>query len=584
MYKEVLEFVNGDSARRHEIGTNFDAALCDIAREFPKLVRLVGKEYMPYCYGGYTAWINNLKKKKNMEEFYVGMKYEEYFSDPKSIFIYVEKGENGKVCFYVCLSIRPKKNNTEEEIDKYYRFLDMPLDTKQGIQYVAKYNSPRKNDFSEQIFHGMDTKTITNRKSADEYMVKESCTIELGKIITDDNGDKTEEQLAKEVEDAVNALMPYYDYVLGIERKKTDNNASNYPHNLILYGPPGTGKTYHTAIYAVAICKEKKKLEEVRDAGYENIMECYYELREEGRIGFTTFHQSFGYDDFIEGIRPVLRKKDNDETSPQLEYEIRAGVFLDFCRKAKEIEKPCVFIIDELNRGNISRIFGELMTLIESTKREGMPEAVTATLPYSGEEFSVPSNVYIIGTMNTADRSIAMLDTALRRRFSFREMMPEPMILEEMGADKVCFRDQEGNEREINVVRMLEALNQRIEALYDRDHTIGQAYFKELRGANATMENLQKIFKDSIFPLLQEYFFDDYYKIHVILGDNIKLPHQQFVQKQERVSGHTDAPGKYRNPFMGSIDEEQIELPKVRYVINEKAFSDPESYIHIYQE
>ncbi|PTT10512.1 hypothetical protein DBR27_06455 [Flavobacterium sp. HMWF030] len=166
--------------------------------------------------------------------------------------------------------------------------------------------------------------------------------------------------------------------------------------------------------------------------------------------------------------------------------------------------KPHIIIIDEINRGNVSQIFGELITLIEDDKRLGKEEAIEVTLPYSKEKFGVPSNVYIIGTMNTADRSIEALDTALRRRFSFTEVMPEPELLEE-----ISFND-------FTLAEVLETINQRIEILLDRDHTIGHSYFLKVN-SNDT-EELTSVFQNCIIPLLQEYFYHDYEKIALILG------------------------------------------------------------------
>lgn len=262
-----------------------------------------------------------------------------------------------------------------------------------------------------------------------------------------------------------------------------------FPLNQILYGVPGTGKTYSTTSYAVAICNNQPL-----DAA-QNVQNQYNRLRADGRIKFVTFHQSYGYEDFIEGIKPVIDERGN------ISYEVKAGVFKKFCDEARmRLTENFVFIIDEINRGNISKIFGELITLIEDDKRG----EISATLPYSQEEFTVPPNVYIIGTMNTADRSIALLDTALRRRFDFIEMMPRPELLKS---------DVEG----VNMQKILAELNKNIENLYDRDHTIGHAYFMKCE----SRADIDKVFRNKIIPLLQEYFFDDYERINEVL-DGVK--------------------------------------------------------------
>jgi len=181
---------------------------------------------------------------------------------------------------------------------------------------------------------------------------------------------------------------------------------------------------------------------------------------------------------------------------------------IKFSEEKQDIEyKPYILIIDEINRGNISRIFGELITLIEDTKRQGAEEALSVTLPYSKEEFCVPSNVYIIGTMNSSDRSLTGLDIALRRRFTFIEMPPKPELLNEI--------EVEG----LNIGELLKVINQRIEVLLDRDHCIGHANFMNLK-KQPTLENLTLIFKQKIIPQLQEYFFDDWSKINMVLNAN----------------------------------------------------------------
>ena len=258
-----------------------------------------------------------------------------------------------------------------------------------------------------------------------------------------------------------------------------------FPRNQILFGPPGTGKTFLTTAYAVAIC-DNHPLNETPDK------KRFDQLRDDGRIKFVTFHQSCGYEDFIEGIKPTV----NDG---KIFYEVQAGVFKKFCDEARYESGNVVFIIDEINRGNVSKIFGELITLIEDDKRD----EIFLTLPTSQEEFSVPKNVYLLGTMNTADRSIALLDTALRRRFNFVEMMPRPELLQTIDG--------------VNLPDVPEKINARIETLLDRDHTIGHAYFIKCKN----ISDVAEVFRNKIIPLLQEYFFDDCEKIQTVLGEKI---------------------------------------------------------------
>ena len=354
---------------------------------------------------------------------------------------------------------------------------------------------------------------------------------------------------------------------IDLQYKQEEDEQDMYAsRNMILYGPPGTGKTYNTAIYAVAVCDEEP-VEALREQDYSVVLQRYNELKAEGRIAFTTFHQSYGYEEFVEGIKP--KTVDGNVT-----YSVEDGVFKKFCDEAKEADRSLdsetagtenrVFIIDEINRGNISKIFGELITLIEDTKREGMPEAVSAKLPYSGTSFSVPQNVYILGTMNTADRSIALMDTALRRRFSFIEMMPDAEILRNIGADKVTADGQT-----LDVAKMLETLNARIEFLYDREHTIGHAFFTGLKD-DPSIHKLSDIFQEKVIPLLQEYFYEDYEKIRLVLGDNAKSKAEyEFVKSEIR---------KVNSVFKGSnVDLED----SIGYSINYDALKHIESYIEI---
>lgn len=292
------------------------------------------------------------------------------------------------------------------------------------------------------------------------------------------------------------------------------------------------------------------------------------------RYSFVTFHQSYGYEEFVEGLRPVLN---GDAETGEIQYEIRAGVFKDLCRRARSApDQRFAMVIDEINRGNISKIFGELITLIESDKREGAENAVSVTLPYSGESFSVPANVDIIGTMNTADRSLALLDTALRRRFEFVPVMPDAR--DEPSAPLHGLRVTAG-EQVIDIPRMLAAINQRVEALYDRDHCIGHAYFTALAqvpDGDERLVALQQVFSNRILPLLEEYFFEDWQKIQLVLADNQKQETARFVTESQ---DHEDELAR----LFGDGHGLDIYGTKRRYGVQEAAFSNPDAYIGIYQ-
>ena len=358
------------------------------------------------------------------------------------------------------------------------------------------------------------------------------------------------------------------------ENSKTSNGGDEketmkkeFDKNVIFYGPPGTGKTYTTAKRAVAICDNVAE-EDLTD--YAEVMKKYNELKKKNRIEFITFHQSYGYEEFIEGIKPIVSNEDDEsdsENSQEIKYEIVDGIFKKFCdeaRKAQDKENnEYVFIIDEINRGNISKIFGELITLIETTKRAGKEECISTKLPYSKEEFTVPDNVYIIGTMNTADRSIALMDTALRRRFKFEEMLTDYHLLEDI------FVEDKGTK--VNIGAMLKVINERIEYIYDREHTIGHAVFLELK-ENNNIDKLENIFKKSVIPLLQEYFYEDYDKIRIVLGDNAKDEDEQFISA---VSIPEDV-------LEGNIGD--IDIPEKKYIINYDNFKNIMAYKNISQK
>lgn len=443
------------------------------------------------------------------------------------------------------------------------------------------------------------------------------------------------------------------------------------PLNQILFGPPGTGKTYNTIFKALDILEprpDNKKWEDVPqgttpDAHREKALQEFNKLKDDGRIVFTTFHQSMNYEDFIEGIKPVTNEG-------QVEYKTEDGIFCQIAKKAhvahitgvsntfrskfddfintitdklsngnkvvfksknkknqeiarvdgdtirfsatnggidvhfvtfeklkklddakydpnssqninKEIRKiiggcnstyywtilneinkykigntesssksienwsysdisleykkslekgfhiekgnEYVLIIDEINRGNVANIFGELITLIEDDKRIGNPEGIKVTLPYSKEKFGVPNNLYIIGTMNTADRSVEALDSALRRRFTFEEMMPKPELLKSVTIDGVGYVDAKGKKHENNatLADFLYTINKRIEVLKDREHQIGHSYFMQFvdnQSKTIQADALKDVIYKKVIPLLQEYFYGDYEKMQLVLG------------------------------------------------------------------
>ncbi len=341
------------------------------------------------------------------------------------------------------------------------------------------------------------------------------------------------------------------------------NKTMTHPLNQILYGPPGTGKTWDTTYRALTIIEgvSVDKLKEDREAAKER----FNKLKEKDQIEMVTFHQNFSYEDFIEGIRPVLAKgedgnengiraKGEDGNEKGIRYELRAGIFKAIADRASEpssSERNYVLIIDEINRGNIAKIFGELITLVEPSKRLGEGDATTAKLPYSGDEFGVPNNLYIIGTMNTADRSIALLDTALRRRFEFVEMMPEPELFS---------KAIEG----VDCQKLLEAMNKRITVLLDRDHQIGHSYFLDVED----IEDLKKAFQNKVIPLLQEYFYDHWEKIDWTLNQNGFVKDETIKDSALLKSGLVDS------------DRKIYELLS----FSEPGWTDPEEYKTIYNE
>jgi Cdc6-like AAA superfamily ATPase len=267
------------------------------------------------------------------------------------------------------------------------------------------------------------------------------------------------------------------------------------------------------------------------------------EVVSKNRYRFVTFHQSYSYEDFIEGIKPRLDNEgDNPDTRSQISYEMRPGVFREIVDEAlADSENDYAIFIDEINRGNIASIFGELITLIEVDKRKGMSNEISATLPYSGDDLSIPPNLHIIGTMNTADRSVEALDTALRRRFSFLEINPDPNLLN--NDEYIC----EG----IDLSKMLSTINRRIEKLLDKDYCIGHSYFMTIQNRGEPLADLIRIFSNNILPLLQEYFYGDWGKIRLVIG-------KSFVSRE-------DNPVNFLTEGIDEDYEEYSEKPIYRF-------------------
>ncbi len=394
--------------------------------------------------------------------------------------------------------------------------------------------------------------------------------------------------------------------------------------NQILYGPPGTGKTYNTVIEAMKII-DKEVINYDKDGNvtnYDFVKTEFDKYKKEDRIEFVTFHQSYSYEEFVEGIKPVL----DDTNSKDLKYELKNGIFKRMCNPiatykdfkelfdkneikrefatstdnefaivdcddssiiTKRISEPNnrkidkenfekalnkeyeykadtdgqlrtiidyisnknnqekVLIIDEINRGNISKIFGELITLIEPDKRKGEKHELRVTLPYSQQpDFGVPSNLYIIGTMNTADRSIASVDIALRRRFKFIEMMPNEDLLVKNGTENISvygknpYNDGTEPQYKVNLKKLLKTLNNRISHFIDPDHQIGHSYFMKLfedengkKRDYILEQDLKDIFKYEILPLLNEYFYGDWDKLKAVL---IKKDYKSELDETEK--------------------------------------------------
>lgn len=525
-------------------------------KQFIDIADKVGKSLDGYVVGTCNNWVNQAQKVT--EYFWIEYKKKSFENIKSSISLFAWKIDDS-VLIYLAVEARDtacSKEDFKRHNGFIYKEMNYP-----DLYYVIEDHNGKYKKIEE------TREDIIQRLENNEFK-KIRLQLDIIKPYTNESIDEIIEQIIK----GINKLEPYYDEIIKKREIELDSNKMNIDKNTILYGPPGTGKTYNTVNYAISII-ENKHINDIQEEDYHSVYERYIKYKNEGRIVFTTFHQSYGYEEFIEGIKPKLEdnkfgideefyKELSKESNTDLKYYLADGVFKKFCidAQSKLSNMPHVFIIDEINRGNISKIFGELITLIEDKKRLGEAEEMTAKLPYSGDDFGVPNNVYILGTMNTADRSIALMDTALRRRFSFVEMMPESSVL--MNIPEI-----EG----INIIKMLDTINERIELLYDREHTIGHAYFTCLKD-EPTIEKLGNVFKNSIVPLLQEYFYEDYSKIQLVLGDNAKEDKYKFIL-------NTDV--KLKSVFKGNLDIDVDYLPEKKYSIQNNAFNEPESYKQI---
>lgn len=290
--------------------------------------------------------------------------------------------------------------------------------------------------------------------------------------------------------------------------KRTVREDKQYPLNLIVYGAPGTGKTYAMADYSLSIIEGRKMDFSQKTAEERNdLMDRYNQYAKQGRIVFTTFHQSYGYEEFIQGLRP------NTE-SDQMSFEKSDGVFKRIADKALKDTSgnKYVIIIDEINRANISKVFGELITLIEEDKRWGEVNQTCVTLQ-SGDVFAVPNNLYIIGTMNSADKSISLIDAALRRRFEFIEQYPDVSLV-----------------KDETLRTVLKKINDKLaDDLASSDLLIGHSYFM-----NKEESDLCKILNNSVIPLLYEYYYDDKKKVYSTLNIALKDLNYSIVDMKTR--------------------------------------------------
>lgn len=418
--------------------------------------------------------------------------------------LYYSKRE---ACFY--LAVMNEAGFGELSEDKREEFKDNfkpPLPTPQMVKVVNKESSEKTNEFLLKL-----NEYVNEAPTLKEFLNK------LAELKT---------LFPEQLKQRLKSNMPVIRFIKK-EKKNPETSdgettgvsmSTNISLNTILYGPPGTGKTYSTIEKAVQII-EGDDYDERRNR--ETLKTEFDRLLSVNQIGFTTFHPSYSYEDFVIGYKPHNVKGPND--TMQISYEPTAGIFYQMCKLAFDNKnKKYVLIIDEINRGNLSSIFGELMTLIEDSKRIDAEEEIRLVLPIkiatdndsnflTDGKFGVPENLYVLGTMNTADRSAALMDVALRRRFVF-EYMPPKYDLLDFNVNK--------DDNKIHIGDLLKNLNLKIEKQRDRDHTIGHASFIKLKESKSPIL-LHHIFKQSILPLLEEYFYEDWKGLKEIVPDLI---------------------------------------------------------------